>query len=127
MGAASLSPGRFSRSSSPNAISAPNASAAWTSWTPLTAVCATDQMISSPPNATRGHCPVSSACLGSPRGSYHRPATASQALDGPQRLFRGHRLRRRPAVPLDRRDERVHEGGGELLARPLAQLGARFW
>jgi hypothetical protein len=53
IGAASRSPGRFSRSSSPNATSAPNASAAWTSWTPLTAVCATDQISSSPANAAR--------------------------------------------------------------------------
>src|SRR5580658_2864142 len=125
-GAASRSPGRFSRSSSPNATSAPNASAACTSRTPLTAVCATDQITSSPANAASSHWPESRAGRGNPRGSYRRLATVLQALDGPQRILRGRGLRCRPAVPLDRRDEGVHEGRVELLARPLAQLGDRL-
>src|SRR6185437_12790836 len=125
IGAASRSPGRFSRSSSPNAISAPNESAACTPSTPLTPVCATDQMSRSPANAMRSHWPESRVCRGNARGSYQRPATL-QALDGAQRLFRGRGLRGLPAVPLDRRDERVHEGWIELLARPLAQLGNRL-
>jgi hypothetical protein len=53
MGAASRSPGRFSRSSSPNAISVPNAIAADESRTPLTAVCATDAISSRPAKMTR--------------------------------------------------------------------------
>ena len=47
-------------------------SAACTSCTPLTAVCATDQMSSRPANAASSQCPESRACRGSPRGSYRR-------------------------------------------------------
>jgi len=116
IGAASRSPGRFSRSSSPNAISAPKASAACTSWTPVTAVWVTDQISSRPANATSSHPPESGACACALRGSYRPAAATSQTLDGRQRFLGGRALRRRPAQSLDGGDEGVDEGRVELLA-----------
>src|SRR3984957_11240781 len=122
-GAASRSPGRFSRSSSPNAISAPNASAAWTSWTPVTAVWVTDQISSRPANATSSHRPESGACACALRGSYRPAAATSQALDRRQRFLGGRALRRPAAQSFDGGDEGIAEGRVELVAWPLAQLG----
>ena len=127
MGAASLSPGRFSRSSSPNAISAPNASAAWTSWTPA------DRGLRDRPDQQQ------------PGERDQQPLAGVEGLPGqPARLVpsAGHGRQRLSMVRSGssagtgsgavqpsrsmRRDERVDEGGVELLARPLAQLGDRL-
>src|SRR5215467_2036128 len=144
MGAVSLSPGRLSLSTSPNAISAPNAIAVFGSFSPSAAVCATAATSHTPAATTSSSWPESRTCQGyrsSSSWAVGRPfrwlMAYSAAVDaersagvvvvlrggGGQVVGREHRrLGTLPAFALERGHERVHEGRVELGARPLPQL-----
>ena len=134
-------PGRDSRSSSPRAISAPNASAARGCTRPAAAVWATAATSSTPAATTSSSCPESIDCQAGCRarcrwlvtaGPQRLSTTRSGAvgsswswastapLNPRQRAAAGWLL---PAVPAQCGDERLHQHRVELGAGPLAQLG----
>src|SRR5579871_4906378 len=86
IGASSRPPGRFSLSTSPTAISAPNATAILTSRTPAAAVCATEATSTIPAAATSSSRPESRTCQGTRRSSCRGSAIEGSAAVGhPQR------------------------------------------
>src|SRR5580693_6642544 len=132
MGAVSRSPGRLSRSTSPNAIRTPNATAMRGSRRPSTAVWATEATSTTPAATTSSSRPESLTCQGDRRSSYRRWVMGiSEAVahperrtgivvvlggDGGQVVGGGHgRLRALPAVALDRGHESIHERAGAAV------------